>query len=69
MGGMSTAVYESDYLSVREAAGMLNVSRITVRRKIAAGELLAVQLGGRGSSIRIPRDALNEWLYAEQENR
>jgi excisionase family DNA binding protein len=55
----------SDSLSVREAAEMLNVAPITVRRKIDAGEILAVQLGGPGSAIRIPRGELDEWLYAE----
>jgi excisionase family DNA binding protein len=65
---MRTAAYERDYLSIREAAAMLDVSPITIRRKIEAGELLAGQLGGRGSSIRIPRDALESWLYAEEHS-
>jgi excisionase family DNA binding protein len=65
---MSTAVYESDYLSIRDAASMLGVAPITIRRKIETGELLAVQLGGCGSSIRIPREALEGWLYAEDDH-
>lgn len=42
---------------------MLDVSQITVRRKIESGELRAVQLGGPGSSIRIPRQALERWPW------
>jgi excisionase family DNA binding protein len=62
LGGMSTAVYESDYLSIREAASMLGVAPITIRRKIETGELLAVQLGGPGCALRIERRALERWL-------
>jgi excisionase family DNA binding protein len=66
---MSTVAYESDYLSIREAAVMLDVAPITIRRKIEAAELPAVQLGGPGTSIRIPRDALQAWLWATGETR
>jgi excisionase family DNA binding protein len=59
---MHTIAHLDDYLSIREAAEMLKVSPITIRRRIEAGELSAVQLGGRGSSIRIPRAALEAWL-------
>jgi excisionase family DNA binding protein len=53
------------YLSVSEVALRLGVSAATIRRKIAAGELLAVQLGGPGSSVRVPADELTRWLYAD----
>jgi excisionase family DNA binding protein len=62
---MSTAAYESEYLSVAVAAELLGVSPITIRRRIEAGELPATQLGGPGSTIRIPRDALRAWLWSE----
>ena len=40
----------------------LGVSADTIRRKIASGELPAVQLGGSGSRVRVSRAALEEWL-------
>ena len=60
---MSTTVHESEYLSVADAASMLDVSAITIRRKIEQGDLPAVQLGGPGSAIRVPRDGLTAWLW------
>jgi len=66
---MSTSVHDSEYLSVADAARMLDVAPITIRRKIEAGELPAAQLGGPGSSIRIPRAALETWLWSEGETR
>jgi excisionase family DNA binding protein len=53
-----------EFLTVNEAADLLGVTHQTVRRKIAQGELPAVQLGGPGSHIRIPRDALSMWLWS-----
>jgi len=62
---MTTFERESEFLSVAEAAMMLGVSAPTIRRKVATGELPAVQLGGAGSSIRIARAELEKWLYRE----
>jgi hypothetical protein len=33
-----------------------------VRRKIAAGELPSLQLGGRGCAVRVLEDELSAWL-------
>lgn len=63
---MSTAVHESDYLSIADVARMLDVAPITVRRKVESGELPAVQLGGPGSAVRIPRAGLQAWLWSER---
>jgi excisionase family DNA binding protein len=65
---MSTVEHESEamYLSVARAARMLDVAPITIRRKIEAGELPAVQLGGPGSALRIPREGLEAWLWAPE---
>jgi excisionase family DNA binding protein len=52
-------------LTVREAALALNCSPDTVRRRIAEGEIVAVQLGGRGKAIRVPADELDCWLMAD----
>jgi excisionase family DNA binding protein len=62
---MSTAVPIRTLLSVNETAELLGVSTKQVRRLIARGELPAVQLGGRGSAIRIDREELEAWLYSE----
>jgi excisionase family DNA binding protein len=55
--------------TVSEVADLLGVNHQTVRRKIAQGEIPAVQLGGRGSHIRIPRDGLDAWLGAVERPR
>lgn len=62
-----TAAAEPDFLTVTEAADILGVGHQTVRRKIRDGELPAVQLGGPGSHIRIPRDAFDMWLWSGGE--
>ena len=51
-------------LSVVEAAELPGVHPETVRRS-----LVAVEIPGRkvGSTWRIPRQALMDWLYGEQE--
>jgi excisionase family DNA binding protein len=54
----------TEFLTVAEAADLLGVNHQTVRRKIAQGELPAVQLGGPGSHIRIPRAAFDAWLWS-----
>jgi excisionase family DNA binding protein len=55
-----------ELLSVREAAARLGQSESTIRRKIAAGELLAVRLGqSLRAPLRVPSDFLEAWLYAE----
>jgi excisionase family DNA binding protein len=53
-----------EFLTVAEAADLLGVKHQTVRRKIRAGEIPAVQLGGPGSHIRIPRAAFDAWLWS-----
>lgn len=47
------------FLSVKEAAEVFNVSQGTIHNLIEAGNLPAVQLGGRGSRIQIPVRAIN----------
>ena len=62
---MSTAAYQGDYLSIADAARMLDVAPITIRRRIESGELPAVRLGGPGSAVRISRAGLEAWLWSE----
>jgi len=52
-----------DYLTVATVAELLSVSELTVRRKIAVGEIPAIKLStdGRGA-VRIPEAGLEAWL-------
>ena len=52
------------FLSVAEAAVALGVSGPTIRRWVADGHLVAVQVGGARSTLRVPVDEL-ERLVAE----
>ena len=54
-------------LKISETAARLNVSKVTVRRLIRRGELPAVQLGGKGSAVRVAEAELDDWLYANPE--
>jgi excisionase family DNA binding protein len=52
-------------LTIDEAAERLGLSRRTVQRKIASGEIPAFQLGGKGTAIRIDERELERWLESE----
>jgi excisionase family DNA binding protein len=54
-------------LTISETAERLKVSTVTVRRLIRRGELPAVQLGGKGSAVRVAEAELDNWLYANPE--
>src|SRR6266511_1176838 len=54
-------------LTVREVADRLQLHEMTVRRMIAEGRIPAVQLGGRGTSIRVPEAELERWLFADDD--
>jgi excisionase family DNA binding protein len=60
---MLTNANRSQLLTVKEAATRLGYHPATVRKKIERGEIPAVQLGGKGSAIRVPADELEGWLY------
>jgi excisionase family DNA binding protein len=62
---LTTPEHAREYLTVAEVAAELSCSEPTVRRRIRAGELPAVRLGGHGSGVRIPRAALEAWLWSE----
>jgi excisionase family DNA binding protein len=63
---MSATASPRPLITVAQVAALLGVNEKTVRRKIAAGEIPAVQLGGRRAPLRIPVDKLEEWVYAEK---
>jgi excisionase family DNA binding protein len=52
---------ESTYLHVKEAALLLGQHEVSVRRHIRDGALRAVRLGP-GGRVRIPREALEEFV-------
>ena len=58
------ATSETRFLTVTEVAQRLNVSKPTVYRRIAAGELPAVAIGER-MPLRIDPAELADWLYEE----
>jgi excisionase family DNA binding protein len=64
---LTTADNQRAYLTVAEVAAELACSEPTVRRRIRGGELPAVQLGGDRSPVRIPRAALEAWLWSGGE--
>ena len=57
----------SELLTVKETASRLGYHPMTVRKKIAEGEIPAVQLGGKGSAIRVDQRELESWIYHGQE--
>jgi excisionase family DNA binding protein len=61
---MPTADHE--FLTVAEVARLLQCSEPTVRRRIRDGELPAVKLGRGRSVLRVPRAALEAWLYGDE---
>jgi excisionase family DNA binding protein len=52
-------------LTVKETAQLLALHPMTVRKLIAKGRIPALQLGGKGTSIRVPVDELQAWLESE----
>ena len=51
-------------LTVAEAARAANVSKSTIRREIAAGELHPVRIGGR--VVRVLDEELARWIRSKQ---
>lgn len=51
-------------MRVKDVALELDQSKSAIYRKIAAGEIPSVRLGSTSRSpLRVPADALEEWLY------
>jgi excisionase family DNA binding protein len=58
------------WLTVKEVAHLLDLHEVSVRRKIARGEIPGVfQLGGPGCAVRILQDELERWLQAPADPR
>jgi excisionase family DNA binding protein len=56
------------WLTVKETARRLDLHEITVRRKIRAGEIPALQLGGPGCAVRVLEDELSSWLEGHRNS-
>jgi len=50
-------------LTIREVMARLDQSEAAVRRHIRAGRIPAVQLGGKGSAIRVDERDLERFVY------
>jgi excisionase family DNA binding protein len=54
------------WLTVKEVAHLLDLSEVSVRRKIRAGQIPGVfQLGGPGNAIRVLENELERWLLTD----
>lgn len=62
---MSSIDVQRRLLTLDEVSARLGVSRRTVERKIAAGEIPALRLGGARSPLRVDEAELEAWLYEE----
>ena len=61
---MTEATAKPGLLTVSEASRRMSVSKSTVYREIDAGELRAYRIGPGKGSVRIPEDAILEYLAA-----
>jgi excisionase family DNA binding protein len=59
---MLTDAHSRVLLTVAEVAQRTRTHPMTVRRWILTGQLAAIQLGGKGSAVRVEQDALDVWL-------
>jgi excisionase family DNA binding protein len=59
---MSLLDVQRRLITIDQAAERLGLSRRTVERKIEQGVIPALQLGGRGTAIRIDERELAGWL-------
>ena len=50
-------------LTVRQVAKRLNLSELTIRRRIARGDIPAIQVGGKHGPVRVNEAELSERLY------
>jgi excisionase family DNA binding protein len=60
---MQSAERNDLLLTVEQVAARLQISKPTVYRLIANGQLPALQLAGPGSTLRISERELHEWLF------
>lgn len=67
---MQNDVHKRDeFLTVDEVASEWRQHRATIYRKVAAGEIPSVRLGGESAALRIPRSALEAVYEASAVGR
>ena len=55
-------------MTVDQAAELANVSRATLYRRVASGEVEAVKIGsGPKAPLRIPRAPFVAWIYGDED--
>jgi excisionase family DNA binding protein len=59
---MAIDVQDLNLLTVQETAALLRQSKRSIRRKVAAGDLPAIRLGGPGTPLRFDSRELELWL-------
>ena len=60
---------ESRLLRVTDVAKRLNVSSVTVYRRIWEGNLPAFRIGDGSAALRVDADELERWLHRSQSSR
>jgi excisionase family DNA binding protein len=63
---MSSTGTHGALLGVRDVARRLDVSKATVYRLVATGELPAIRFGGIGTSVRVAEATLERWISDHQ---
>lgn len=56
------------FLTVDEVGEILRVSRWSVARYIAAGELTAVKADGRNGAVRVPVESVQQYIETHTVN-
>jgi excisionase family DNA binding protein len=59
----SLVLQQPRWLTVKQVARVLDLHEVTVRRKIAAGEIHALQLGGPGTAVRVLENELQRFIH------
>ena len=61
-------VMSTQYMTVAQVADRLQLSEVSIRRKIASGEIPSVKLASAGrGAVRIPEDGLETWLHSVRQ--
>ncbi len=62
-----TTLTDRRFIDVKEAAVHLGLHPMTVYMKIAAGEIPAYRLGGKGPAVRLDVAELDRWIHSDPQ--